>query len=151
MGGATTKQLVSLGANVAIFDVMDVQGKDIEKELGSDRVIFIHVDVTDEKQVQNGIEQTVKKFGETLFGCVNCAGVGDPRRVYNPKSGDAHPLKAFERVLAINVTGTFNVLRLVVQQIMKQKAPTDGSDQERGVIINTASIAAYEGQIGQAR
>ena len=113
--------------------------------------LFVHVDVTNEQQVQDGIAQAVEKFGETIYGCINCAGVGDPTLVYDPNSGHAHPLQAFERILSINVTGTFNVLRLVVQQMMKQKdAATDGSDQERGVIINTASIAAYEGQIGLA-
>ena len=142
--------MVSLGANVAIFDLADEKGKLIEQE-NSKQVIYINVDVCDEKQVQDGIDKLVQKFGNTLYGVVNAAGIGDPCRVYNPKTEKAHPMKNFNKVLNVNVGGSFNVLRLAVQQMMKQNAPLCGKDQERGIIINTASIAAYEGQIGQAR
>ncbi|KAG2381990.1 hypothetical protein C9374_005782 [Naegleria lovaniensis] len=149
LGAATVNHLISLGAKVVIFDVLDEKGKQIESE-HPDSVLYVHVDVCDEKQAQQGIDELVKKFGNTLYGVVNAAGIGDPRRVYNPKKGEAHPLDAFNRVLAVNVSGTFNVLRLAVAQMMKQNAPLCGKDKERGIIINTASIAAYEGQIGQA-
>ncbi|EFC43095.1 short chain dehydrogenase [Naegleria gruberi] len=149
LGEATVRHLVSLGANVVIFDLGDAKGKLLETEY-LNKVKYVHVDVCDENQVQDGIDQLVKTFGNTLYGVINAAGIGDPCRVYNPKSGIVHSLKSFNKVMNVNVTGTFNVLRLAVQQMMKQNAPLCGKDQERGIIINTASIAAYEGQIGQA-
>ena len=103
-------------------------------------------DVTSEKSVTEAIDLSLKKFG-SIDGCVNCAGVGYPRRTVS-KSGKVHPLPPFEQVIRINLIGTFNVLRLC-SKAMLQNTP-DAETKERGVIVNTASVAAFDGQIGQA-
>jgi 3-hydroxyacyl-CoA dehydrogenase/3-hydroxy-2-methylbutyryl-CoA dehydrogenase len=102
------------------------------------------VDVTSEESVQKGIDACVKQFG-TLNGVVQCAGIGGAQRVLSGK-GVVHSLKAFERVVNINLVGTFNVLRLAVAVMAKLPAV----DGERGVFVHTASVAAFDGQIGQA-
>jgi len=109
-------------------------------------VLFAKTDVCDEKSVQQALDAGVRKFGG-IHGVVNCAGIGAPSRVLSGK-GAVHSLKGWERVLSINLTGTFNVLRLAAAIMAKQQPVT--KDGERGVIINIASVAAFDGQIGQA-
>jgi 3-hydroxyacyl-CoA dehydrogenase/3-hydroxy-2-methylbutyryl-CoA dehydrogenase len=142
LGEATVRLLHSKQANVVIFDINDERGLALQKELG-ERALFIKVDVTSEENVKNGIKMTVEKFGG-IQGVINCAGVGYARKVLS--RGGVFPLEIFIKVIQINLVGTFNVIRLVAQQMATQSATEIG---ERGVIINTASVAAFEGQQGQ--
>ena len=143
LGEATVRRYVKAGAKVAIFDLSDERGKSIADELGDD-VSYFKVNVTDEQNVQDAIDSTVAKFGGVHI-CNNYAGIGGAAKIVG-RDG-AHPLDAYKKIIDINLIGTFNVMRLVSLQMSKQEPITD--DGSRGVIINTASIAAYEGQIGQ--
>jgi NAD(P)-dependent dehydrogenase (short-subunit alcohol dehydrogenase family) len=143
LGRATVERLIEAGATVVIVDLPASDGVTVAKELG-DPVRFAAADVTNESDVQAAVETAVNDFGG-LHIVVNCAGVGFPGRVLT-RDGAANDLDRFEFVVRVNLIGTFNVLRLAAAQIAKQE--TDG--EERGVIVNTASIAAFDGQIGQA-
>jgi NAD(P)-dependent dehydrogenase (short-subunit alcohol dehydrogenase family) len=138
LGLATTKRLLDAGAQVV---VLDLRGDDVVRELG-DRARFVHADVTDEDGVAGALD-TAEAMG-TLRIVVNCAGTGNAIRVLS-KDG-VFPLNAFRKVVDINLVGTFNVLRLAAERIAK----TELIGEERGVIVNTASVAAFDGQIGQA-
>jgi len=144
LGEATARRFMDQGANVAIFDLNDQRGEEIAKELGA-RAVYYRVDVTDETQVENAVNQTVEKFGSLHINC-NFAGIAVGAKIVG-KDGP-HSLALFQKVININLIGTFNVARLSAAQMVKNDPVTD--DNQRGVIINTASIAAYEGQIGQA-
>jgi NAD(P)-dependent dehydrogenase (short-subunit alcohol dehydrogenase family) len=138
LGLATTKRLLDAGAQVV---VVDLRGEDTVRELG-DRARFAQADVTDEAAVSSALD-TAESLG-TLRIVVNCAGTGNAIRVLS-KDG-VFPLNAFRKIVDINLVGTFNVLRLAAERI----ANTELIGEERGVIINTASVAAFDGQIGQA-
>ena len=141
LGGATTRRLHALGAAVVILDLPSSPGKDLAEELG-DRVRFVPADVRDEAQVQAAVD-AARELGPLRIA-VNCAGVGTPGRVVG-KRGPL-PLEDFKTVIDINLVGTFNVARLAAAAMLDNE-PVDG---DRGVIVMTASIAAYDGQIGQA-
>ncbi|MGR6524582.1 3-hydroxyacyl-CoA dehydrogenase [Rhodococcus erythropolis] len=141
LGLATTKALLADGASVVIIDLPSSNGEAIAKELG-DRVRFAAADVTDEAAVTAALD-VAESLGP-LRVAVNCAGIGNAVKTVSKKG--AFPLDAFKNVIDVNLIGTFNVLRLAAERISKTE-PIDG---ERGVIINTASVAAYDGQIGQA-
>ncbi|GAB4263634.1 MAG: 3-hydroxyacyl-CoA dehydrogenase [Candidatus Promineifilaceae bacterium] len=143
LGGATVKRLASLGANVVIADVNEAVGQALAAELGG-QVVFAHTDVTSETAVQQAVDTAVTTFGG-LHGAVNCAGIAIAAKVIG-RNG-IHALDAFNKVIQVNLVGTFNVIRLAAAQ-MSENTPNDGG--ERGVIINTASVAAFDGQIGQA-
>ncbi len=144
LGEATARHFHSLGANVAIFDLNAERGEEICQELG-DRSVFYEVDVTREDSVSGAIEEVVARFG-ALHICLNYAGIAPAVKTLGRNGpGD---LSLFTKVLEINLIGTFNVARLAAHQMAKN-TPLD-DDGSRGVIINTASVAAYEGQIGQA-
>jgi NAD(P)-dependent dehydrogenase (short-subunit alcohol dehydrogenase family) len=143
LGAATARRLATAGGNVAICDIGAEQGRALAAELGQ-RASFLVADVTDESQVAKAVAAARERFG-ALHGAVNCAGIAPGERVLG-KSGP-HRLDAFRRVVEINLVGTFNVLRLAAQA-MQGNTPDAGG--ERGVIINTASIAAFDGQVGQA-
>jgi NAD(P)-dependent dehydrogenase (short-subunit alcohol dehydrogenase family) len=142
LGAATAHRLAAAGANVVICDVGEEQGSKLAAELGK-RALFITADVTNEAQVTQALAAARKRFG-SLHGAVNCAGIAPGERVLG-KSGP-HRLDTFRRAVEINLVGTFNVLRLAAQA-MESNAPD--AEGERGVIINTASIAAFDGQVGQ--
>jgi NAD(P)-dependent dehydrogenase (short-subunit alcohol dehydrogenase family) len=142
LGAATARMLVETGARVVIADVNDQLGQKLAQELGPS-VIFVKTDITQEEQVQKLIEQAVKHTGG-LHILVNTAGIGVGEKVLG-KNGP-HDLKKFTRVIQVNLIGTFDVLRQASQP-MATNAPDEGGN--RGVIINTASIAAFDGQIGQ--
>jgi len=144
LGEATTRLLVSKGANVTVLDFAEENGKKIEAEL-SPKVLFVKTNVAKEDEVQKAIDAHVEKFG-TLNGVVNCAGVGNPMRILSGR-GTVHSLDTFNFIVQINLIGTFNVLRLAAATMAKQAA---GEGGERGVVVNVASVAAFEGQIGQA-
>lgn len=142
LGRATVEKLLANGGKVAIFDMNAAAGEAVAAA-SDGAALYCQVNVTDEASVQAGIARVLERFG-ALHVCVNFAGIGSAAKTLG-KSG-VHPLAEFSKVIQVNLVGTFNVLRLAAEQ-MAENAPVEG---ERGVIINTASVAAYEGQIGQA-
>jgi NAD(P)-dependent dehydrogenase (short-subunit alcohol dehydrogenase family) len=138
LGLATTKRLLDAGAQVV---VLDIRGEEAVKELG-DRATFVPTDVTDEAAVTKAFD-TAETLGAVRI-VINCAGTGNAIKTLS-KDGP-FPLDAFRKVVEINLIGTFNVIRLGAERIAK----TEPIGEERGVIINTASVAAFDGQIGQA-
>ena len=143
LGGATAALLVESGAKVVIGDVNHAAGEALAESLGSS-ARFSLMDVTDEDAVKRTIEKACSEFGK-LNGAVNCAGIGIGEKTVG-KDGP-HALASFTRVVTVNLIGTFNVIRLVAARLSSQGA---ADNRERGVIVNTASIAAFDGQIGQA-
>ncbi len=143
LGEACARRFHAGGANVVIADVNEERGAALAKELG-DRAIFAKTDVTSEESVAAAVSQAVETFGG-ISAAVNCAGIVMGKRVLGREA--PHELDAFQRVIGVNLIGTFNVTRLCAAQMSKQEP---GEDGERGIIINTASCAAFEGQIGQA-
>lgn len=144
MGLEIVKRLVSLGAKAAIFDMNAAAGEAAVAELG-DAVMFADVNVTSEESVQAGVNATMATFG-AIHICVNCAGIATGSKTLG-KDGP-FPLDLWQKTLAVNLTGTFNVLRLCAEQMAKNTP--DNEDGVRGAIVNTASVAAFEGQVGQA-
>jgi NAD(P)-dependent dehydrogenase (short-subunit alcohol dehydrogenase family) len=143
LGSACVRLLAGAGGNVVIADVNRAGGESLGAALGS-RVRFVQADVTDEVSAQNAVNAAIGAFGG-LHGAVLCAGIGLAEKVLG-KSGP-HPLASFAKVINVNLIGTFNLMRLAAAAIA-QAAP--GASGERGVIVTTASVAAYDGQIGQA-
>lgn len=143
LGEATVRALAAGGAKVAIFDMNATKGENVAAELGSG-VIFQRVDVTDEASVRAGLDAAVRAFGKVNAN-VNCAGIGIAAKTMG-KDGP-HTLELFKKVIDVNLVGTFNVLRMAVERMAENEPNADG---ERGVIVNTASVAAYDGQKGQA-
>lgn len=144
LGKATVERFAADRARVAIFDMNQAAGSAIADELG-DHVIYQHVNVTDERSVQAAIDQVMETFG-AIHVCCNYAGIGSALKTVGKKG--VHPLADFNAVIQVNLVGTFNVLRLAAEQMAKNDPVNE--DGARGVIINTASVAAYEGQVGQA-
>lgn len=142
LGEACVRSLVKKGMKVAILDMDESRGRSVCSEI-PESVIFCETNVTQEDSVKAAIDQTVSTFGN-VHVAINCAGIGPAEKIIGKKG--LMPLAHFTRVLDINLIGTFNVMRFVVEKMINN-APNE--DQERGVIINTASIAAFEGQIGQ--
>jgi NAD(P)-dependent dehydrogenase (short-subunit alcohol dehydrogenase family) len=139
LGAGTTRMLVAEGAKVVLADVQDEPGQALAKELGQ---VYVHCDVTQESDGMAVIE-AAKKLGP-VFGLINCAGVAPATRTVG-KNGP-HPLELFQKVVMINLVGTFNMCRLAAQAMSENTPEPTG---ERGVLINTASVAAFDGQIGQ--
>jgi NAD(P)-dependent dehydrogenase (short-subunit alcohol dehydrogenase family) len=142
LGRAVAEVILGSDGNVVILDVNVETGRGAEAALGT-RSRFAQADVTSEDQVQSAVDLAVSSFGG-LHGVVNAAGIGPAAKVLG-RNGP-HPLDLFEKTIRVNLVGTFNVIRLAAA-VMSQNAPE--STGERGVIINTASIAAFDGQIGQ--
>jgi NAD(P)-dependent dehydrogenase (short-subunit alcohol dehydrogenase family) len=143
LGLATVKELLGAGGKVMIVDRPQSDGAAMAKELGANAA-FAGADVTSEAEVVAAVAQTVARFG-TVHINVNCAGTGAAMKTTS--KGGPMPLEIFAKVIEINLIGTFNVLRLCATQMAKN---TPNEDGERGVIVNTASVAAFDGQIGQA-
>ncbi|RNI23840.1 SDR family NAD(P)-dependent oxidoreductase [Flexivirga caeni] len=141
LGEATARKIAAQGAAVVILDLPTSKGADVAESIG-DRARFAAADVTDEAQVQTALD-TAAELG-TLRIVVNCAGVATPGRILSKRG--VLPLDAFSKVVQINLIGTFNVVRLAAERM----AGNEPVDDDRGVITMTASIAAYDGQIGQA-
>ncbi|MDQ4489930.1 3-hydroxyacyl-CoA dehydrogenase [Sinomonas sp. ASV486] len=145
LGAATARRLHADGAAVVLVDLPGSAGEALAAELG-DRASFAPADVTDEEQVR----AAVVRAGELapLRVVVNCAGIGTPGKVLG-RDG-ALPLEQFERVIRVNLVGTFNVIRLAAEaMVLTEPVETELGGPERGVIVNTASVAAFDGQIGQ--
>jgi NAD(P)-dependent dehydrogenase (short-subunit alcohol dehydrogenase family) len=137
LGAATARLLAGEGANVVVADLQP-------GEAGSGR--FVETDVLDEASVQRAVEAAAGESGGGLHGVVNCAGIGGAALVVD-REGDPLPLDSFRRFVEVNLVGTFNVIRLAAATMARNEPTSEG---ERGVIVNTASNAAYDGQIGQA-
>ena len=144
LGEATVRAIVAGGGRAAILDRPQSNGAALASELGAGRAIFVAADVTQPAEVEQAVAATEAKLGP-LNAAVNCAGVGVARRTVSKEGPMA--LDLFTKVIEINLIGTFNVIRLAAAAMAKQEP---NAERERGVIINTASIAAYDGQIGQA-
>ncbi len=142
LGAATARKLASCGMDVVIADIQDDAGEEMAMHVSG---AFVHCNVTDPAHVQSAID-TATEMGKELRVLVNCAGLGPPKRTVN-REGEPHDLAHFQRIVDVNLMGTFNCIRLAAAR-MAQNEPLEHN--ERGVIINTASIAAYDGQIGQA-
>jgi NAD(P)-dependent dehydrogenase (short-subunit alcohol dehydrogenase family) len=143
LGAATTRMLAAAGAKVAIADLNEQAGQALATELGSN-ARFIPTDIADEASGRAAAETAVKTFG-ALHGLVNCAGVAPAEKVLGKNEPPA--LAAFAKVVQINLIGAFNLVRHAAAAMARNEVAETG---ERGVIVNTASIAAYDGQIGQA-
>ena len=135
LGAATAGMLATGGGNVVVAD--------LKGEVAGDNVSFVETDVTDEGSVRGAIQRALSEFGG-LHGAVNCAGVASAEKVLGREV--PHSLESFARVVEVNLVGTFNLVRLVAE-VLAENEPTESG--ERGVIINTASVAAFDGQIGQ--
>lgn len=144
LGKATVQRIVGEGGKAVILDVSEELGVALARELGEERVLFVKGDVTSETDVREAVRRTVETFGSVHIA-VNCAGIVTPGKVLG--KGGALDLGQFTKVIQVNLIGTFNVLRLAAEQMTSN---TPNAQGERGIIINTASIAAFEGQIGQA-
>lgn len=143
LGEACVRKCVKCGAKVAILDINAKCGQEMAAELGPD-VIFCQTDVVDGESVQKAVDMAMEKFGG-IHVAINCAGIATPAKVIG-KNGPLS-IEQFNRVVQINLIGTMNVIRLAAEKMIEN---TPNEDGEKGVIINTASIAAFEGQIGQA-
>lgn len=143
LGEATVRNIVAGGGKAAILDISVEKGQGLAQELG-ENAIFIKTDVTDEQGVKEAIETTCNRFG-TINVAVNCAGIAIGEKTVG--RGQAHRLESFKKVIEINLIGMFNLIRLAAEKMAQNEGNQNG---ERGVIINTASVAAFDGQIGQA-
>lgn len=144
LGRATVQRLAAHGARVMVADIDALAARSLAEELG-EHARFAATDVTQTEAMQQAVATAVQAFG-ALHGLINCAGIVVGRKVVD-REGESHPLDLFARTVQVNLVGTFNAIRLAAKVMAQGQASEDG---ERGVIVNTASVAAYEGQIGQA-
>jgi 3-hydroxyacyl-CoA dehydrogenase / 3-hydroxy-2-methylbutyryl-CoA dehydrogenase len=143
LGEATVRKIVGSGGKAVIFDQSEENGLRLQNELG-DAVLLIKADVTKEEVVQEAVNQAAEYMG-SVNAVVNCAGIGIAEKVIGKKG--VHNLSLFSKVIHVNLIGSFNVIRIVAEKMTSNDVNEQG---ERGVIINTASVAAFDGQIGQA-
>ncbi|MFJ5714289.1 3-hydroxyacyl-CoA dehydrogenase [Neobacillus sp. NPDC093127] len=143
LGEATVRNIVGSGGKAVIFDQSEEKGARLQTELG-ESVLFLKADVTKEEDIQEAVNKAAEFMGG-VNAVVNCAGIGIAEKVLG-RNG-AHNLALFSKVINVNLIGTFNVIRLAVEKMTGNEV---NDQNERGVIINTASVAAYDGQIGQA-
>lgn len=143
LGEAVVAALVNKGAKTVIVDVDNVKGEKLAADLGAN-AIFARVDITSEDDVRAALKTIIATYGK-INVAVNCAGIATPGKILSKKG--PMPLELFNKVLQVNLVGTLNVIRLAVEQ-MNNNVPNE--EGEKGVIVNTASIAACDGQIGQA-
>ncbi|EYB69628.1 hypothetical protein DEIPH_ctg004orf0154 [Deinococcus phoenicis] len=141
LGAGTARMVAEAGGHPVLLDLNAEAGEALARELGG---LFRRTDVTSEGDVKAAIEAARERFGG-LYGAVNCAGVASATTTAGKRG--PHPLDLFERVVRVNLIGTFNVVRLAAQAMLGN---TPNADGERGVIVNTASVAAFDGQVGQA-
>ncbi len=141
LGAATVRRLHGAGANVVIADVNPERGEPLAAELG---VQFVQCDVREEDQVQAAVDKAAEADGGLRIA-ISCAGTGIPIKIASSRG--PHPLEAFKVIVDINLVGTFNIMRLAAFKMLSDNEP--GDDGERGVLVNTASVAAFDGQIGQ--
>lgn len=142
LGAATAQTLAASGAKVVIADINENAGNAIVEEIGVDKALFVKTDVSDEASAQGAVDAATG-FGE-LRGAVNCAGIGIAEKTVG-KNGP-HSFGSYVKIIQVNLIGTFNIIRLAAAAMARSEPTSSG---ERGVIINTASVAAFDGQIGQ--
>ncbi|MEH7884798.1 3-hydroxyacyl-CoA dehydrogenase [Bacillus sp. JJ1609] len=143
LGEATVRNIIKQGGKAAILDLSEERGQKLVEELG-ESAVFVKTDVSNEQDVSNAVSKAIDSFG-SINTVVNCAGIGIAAKLLSRKG--VHSLDMFSKVISINLIGTFNVIRLASEQMTNNEPNETG---ERGVIINTASVAAFDGQIGQA-
>lgn len=143
LGEATARALAARGAKVAVLDLGRSKGHEVAASLGGES-FFAEADVTDETAVGEAVERAAETFGG-LHATVNCAGIGSAGRTVG-KDGTPFDLGLFRKTVEVNLIGTFNVIRLAAARMMQNEPDAGG---ERGAVVNTASIAAFDGQIGQ--
>jgi len=141
LGEATVRQFVSRGGSAVIVDLNAERGKALASELGA-AATFVRADVSNPEQVQTAVDRATSMG--TLRAAISCAGIGVAMRTIG-RDGTPHDLGAFQKIISVNLFGTFNVLRLAASAMAKNEL----QDGERGVVVNTASVAAFDGQIGQ--
>ena len=142
LGEASVLELFKEGAKVVIIDVDEDKGEKLAATIGAS-AIFVKADITSETDVRQAVQKAIDTF-KKINVVINCAGVANPGKLIGRKG--PLPLESFNKVMQINLVGTLNVIRLAVEQMMSN---TPGEEGEKGVIINTASVAAFDGQIGQ--
>lgn len=145
LGRGTAEHFVKQGHKVVLCDLPSSKGQELATQLGNNAT-FAPVDVTSEESVKAAVQLARSKYG-SLNVLVNCAGVGVAFRTYNFNKKQVHTLQDFTKVINVNLIGTFNAIRLACEAFAQNEPNQDG---QRGVIVNTASVAAYDGQIGQA-
>ncbi len=143
LGEATVRNIVSKGGKAVVADLAEERGGILKEELG-DSILFVKTDVTKEEDVFKALDKGIQTFGY-INTVVNCAGIGVAQKVLNRKG--PHSLDDFSKVISINLIGSFNVIRLAAERMKENEPNVEG---ERGVVVNTASVAAFDGQIGQA-
>lgn len=141
LGATTARRLAAAGVKVVLVDLQDDLGDAVAEQVDG---AYVHADVTDADQVQVAVDTAIEMGPLRIL--VNCAGIGPPARTLN-RDGEPHDLRHFEQVIAVNLIGTFNCIRLAATAMAKAEPM---ADNERGAIVNTASVAAFDGQIGQA-
>lgn len=141
LGGAVVERLANKGAQVVIIDLNQQLGEELAQQVNG---LFIRADVTNEEQIEQALTQAEQFYQKNIHILVNCAGIGPPGKAID-RDGKALPLAEFYKIININLNGTFNVLSKFAARL--HNASLDG--EERGIIINTASVAAFDGQIGQ--
>ncbi|ASN06239.1 3-hydroxyacyl-CoA dehydrogenase [Virgibacillus necropolis] len=142
LGEATVRNIISKGGKAIILDLAEEKGINLAEEVGENGH-FIKTNVTDESSVQAALDQAVERFGN-IHVLINCAGIAVAEKTFGKKG--KHELSSFSKVIQVNLIGTFNVIRLTAEKMAENEPNENG---ERGVIINTASVAAFDGQIGQ--
>lgn len=143
LGEACVRMFVENGGNAGIMDLNEDAGKKLADELGG-QAVFCPTNVADEKSVRNSIDTVIERFGGIHFA-INCAGIGFPMKVLSKRG--TMPIDFFNQVIQVNLIGTMNIIRIAAEKMVANEPNADG---EKGVVINTASVAAFEGQIGQA-
>ena len=144
LGEATVRNIVKNGGKAVILDLSEERGTSLVEELG-ENAVFYKTNVTSEEDVQHAIDSAISRFG-SINTVVNCAGIAIAEKTVG-RNSSAHSFESFKKVVEINLIGTFNVIRLAAAQMVNNQPNQEG---ERGVIINTASVAAFDGQMGQA-
>lgn len=144
LGEATVRRIAKAGGQAAIFDLNKQRAEALIEELGGNQVFYLETDVTNAKQVESNMAQVIERLG-SVTAVINCAGIGTPGKVIS--KGEPMALEQFEKVISVNLVGSFNVIRIAAAAMQKN---TPNGEGERGLIVSTASVAAYEGQIGQA-
>ena len=144
LGRATATRLGNQGAKVLLIDLPSSAGATVAAEIGAN-AMFVGADVTSESDINAALDAAEHKFGSKINVVVNCAGIATAQKILSKKG--PHDLATFSRTLQVNVAGSFNTMRLVAARLQETEAQANG---ERGVFVNTASVAAYDGQIGQA-
>jgi NAD(P)-dependent dehydrogenase (short-subunit alcohol dehydrogenase family) len=145
LGEAVARALAAQGARVALLDINEAGAQRVTADIGADRALALRCDITAAASVTAALDAAAATFGPARI-LMNVAGIGSAKRIVQ-RDGSPAPLEDFERVVRINLIGTYNVTRLAAARIV---ALTPLADGERGVIVNTASVAAFDGQVGQA-